>query len=93
MIVVKIEMWPGGDEEGAYELGRSYIRNRGDNPRHPHRGNYEIKVCRKGHTEFKGWSAIKASRQGEVFNWPRLSYNIWRLVLRALMDAFPEERA
>lgn len=28
---------------------------------------------------------------GKAF-YPRLSYNVWRLVARALLSAFPEER-
>ena len=30
-------------------------------------------------------------RKGRVEDYPRLSYNVWRLVIRALLSAFPEE--
>lgn len=30
-------------------------------------------------------------RLGEVQNYPRLAYNMWRLVIRALRSCFPEE--
>lgn len=93
MIVVKLEMWPLGNEARAYELGRTYIRNVGTNLDHPKKGNYEVKVCRKGKTEFKGWRQIKATRTGQVDNWPRLTRNVWRLILRCLMSAFPEEKS
>lgn len=34
----------------------------------------------------------KVLRKGEVHAYPRLAYNIWRLVMRALRSAFPEEK-
>ena len=34
----------------------------------------------------------RVQRRGEVSNWPKQSYSIWRLVLRALLSAYPEEK-
>jgi hypothetical protein len=34
----------------------------------------------------------KAARVGEVLDYPRLSYNVWRLVCRAVRSCFPEEK-
>lgn len=93
MIVVKVEMWPGGDESRMRELGRTYVFN--DGARTATRGNYEVRVCRKGSfapDPRKLLNGVGFTRTGRVDNWPRKSYNIWRLVLRCLMSAFPEER-
>ena len=83
MIVVKIELWPKGIAERKKELGRMLIDNRGvaDGGK---RGDYRVRVLRKG--------TDKTLREGKVLNFPRLSYNIWRLVYRALKDTFPEEK-
>ena len=86
MIVIKLEMWPRGDESKKYPLGQAYVWNDGTVSDRS-RGNYGVAVCRKVSTD-----RLKPLRRGEVSNYPRLSYNIWRLILRALMSAFPEER-
>ena len=35
----------------------------------------------------------KVQREGEVRDYPRQSYSVWRLVQRALRSAFPEEKS
>lgn len=92
MIVVKVEMWPHGDEAKKREIGRTYIYNAGGGLK---RGNYEARVCRKGKTAYKLEdlrSGKGFTRTGRVENYPRLSYNIWRLVIQALRACFPEEK-
>jgi len=92
MIVVKIEMWPKGDEARKYELGRTYVYNSGGNAK---RGDYEVRVCRKGNYDVDSRDLVDGkgfTRTGTVSNWPRLSYNVWRLILRCLQAAFPEEK-
>ena len=91
MIVVKLEMWPGGNPAKAREIGRTYINNVGGTEK---RGDYDVRVCRKGHVDhhvkvFREGKGIV--RRGHVSNYPRLSYNVWRLIIRALRSAFPEE--
>ena len=85
MIVVKIELW-GAVTGVRKEIGRMYITNRGTSL-DPKRGNYDVAVCRRGSTDGR-----KPTRKGEVLDYPRLSYNVWRLITRALLSAFPEER-
>lgn len=102
MITVKIELWPLGSEVRAKEIGRMYIANDGEGT--ADRGNYRVAVCRRGTTavprELYGddaqaeaalSKAPKATRTGEVRGYPRLAYNVWRLIARALLSAFPEE--
>lgn len=92
MIVVKIELWPLGFKEGMREIGRMYIANDGGTAQI---GNYRVGVCRKGTTEVpqpvysKG---PKPTRQGEVKGFPRKSYSVWRLIARAILECFPEEK-
>ena len=82
MIVVKIELWPWGFESRKKEIGRMLIDNQGVDGK---RGDYRVRVLRKG-------SETKVLREGEVKNYPRESYTIWRLICRALKSTFPEEK-
>lgn len=92
MLVVKIELWPKGDGNKAREIGRTYIANVSGGGK---RADYKVAVCRKGSTKcpflINSRSTVKAAREGEVRDFPRLSYNVWRLIVRALKSAFPEE--
>jgi len=92
VIVVKIEMWPKGDESRAREIGRTYIYNAGGTAE---RGDYEVRVSRKAkefkHEPRKVLSGEGFARTGSVKDYPRKSYNVWRLITRALKSAFPEE--
>lgn len=91
MLVVKVELHSAVTGQ-VTELGRTYIWNDGTS-KIRERGNYKAAVCRKG--SYDPAAAIregKALRYGEVKDYPRLSYNVWRLVSRALLSCFPEER-
>jgi hypothetical protein len=93
MITVKIELWPHGDEKRAQEIGRMYIANVGGTDI---RGDYDVAVCRRGTDKVPAPvdpGGPKATRSGHVKDYPRLAYNVWRLIARALLSAFPEERA
>ena len=92
MLVVKIEMWPKGNEQRKREIGRTYIWNKGGDAK---RGDYDVAVRRKGDYDRKAGTLPSegATRTGEVLNYPRQSYNVWRLVSRALKSAFPEEKS
>lgn len=83
MIVVKIELWPGGHENHPrkQELGRLHITNLGNHPNARRRGNYGIRVMRRGSTN-------KVLKEGEVLDYPRESYTIWELVKRALNNVY-----
>lgn len=95
MIVVRLEMWPKGDESRKYELGRTYIYNAGGPGTSTRRGNYEVRVCRKGSYEIDHGRLVSGegfTRTARVLGYPRQAYNIWRLIIKALRLAFPEER-
>lgn len=107
MLVVKLELWPRGDQNQAEEIGREYIANIGGDAE---RGDYQAAVCRRGTNDIPREIAAAAyesarrepdleiladlepgTRAGRVFAYPRQSYNVWRLVLRTLRVQFPEE--
>ena len=81
MIRVTVELIPFGVGI-PQRLGVMHIANDGTGTKN--RGNYKAHVYRKG-----SW---QIAREGIVTNYPRLSYNIWRLVVRCLRSAFPGEK-
>lgn len=93
MLVVKIELHSAitGNVKTLYE---AVIANVGGGHE---RGNYRALFLNKGvsHERLKGMEMGEAERitlrRGEVNDYPRQSYNAWRLVSRALRSAFPEE--
>jgi len=84
MIVVKVELH-GARTGKVKELGRVYLTNDGSGD--IHRANYDVRVCRRGSTNKEA-----PARTGRVVNWPKRSYSIMRLVTRALLECFPEEK-
>lgn len=88
MLVVKIELHSAITGEIS-EIGTMLIDNVGGSHE---RGDYRVKVGKKDHAGniVKVWK--KPARTGFVKDYPRLSYNVWRLVSRALRSAFPEEK-
>jgi len=88
MVVVKVELWPGGLEDQAEELSRMYIANTGSSP-HPDIGNYNVALMRKGAKNppwkigFGGNDTTKPQREGSVENHPRKQH-VMHLVRKAL---------
>lgn len=91
MLVIKIEMHSSVDGR-VEEYGRMYISNDGKGTESS--SNYDVAVCRKGiigiPENIGGFEA--AARTGKVLDYSRKSYNVWRLISRALLAAFPEEQ-
>lgn len=81
MIVVKVELHSARTGK-VTELGMMTLSNQGGKL-DDKRGDYTVEVLRKG--------AAHIQRTGEVLNFPRKSYSIWRLVCRAIKSVFPEE--
>ena len=93
MIVLKLELHSAITGK-VTEIGRTIIANDGQGS--AKRGNYICKVARKqkdGTTYDNKRTWTDPIRQGEVKDYPRLSYNVWRLVIRSLLSAFPEEKS
>lgn len=87
MLVLKLELHSARTGE-VTEIGRTIIANVGGDQ---DRGDYVCKVAKKRKTFNNKDTWFKPLRIGEVKNYPRMSYNVWRLVIRALKSAFPEE--
>lgn len=93
MIVIRIEMWPKGSAALAHEIGRMFIYNDGGTET---QANYEVRVCRRGRFERSPRDIVQArgfTRVGRVEGFSRKAHNVWKLVLRSLQAAFPEERS
>lgn len=94
MIVVRIELHSAITGK-ITTIGKMVIGNIGGTSK---RGNYKVAVGHKGDVRKDGkdndlpkiWN--RPARSGEVLDYPRLSYNVWRLVARAILAAFPEEK-
>ena len=83
MLVIKVELWPGGLGINRREHGRMEIANIGDSPTDK-RGNYRVRLLRKG--------GRTVQRTCKVENYPRLAYPVWELVRRALNTLHEERR-
>lgn len=90
MIVVTLELHSAKTGQKTL-LGRAIIDNVATTP-DGRLADYDVRVGRKT----DGFDLVKVFqkplRKGRVFNHPRLSQNVWRLVLKALASAFPEQK-
>lgn len=88
MIVVKVELHSAQSKQISI-LGTAIISNVGGTRK---KGNYDVRVGRKQDAHILQDVYDKPLRTGHVKDYPRLSYNMWRLIIRALKSAFPEEK-
>lgn len=63
MIVIRVEIWPLGDESHKREWGRIHITNDGTGTRES--GNYKVRIFKKDNRSI--W------KEGRVEGYPRLS--------------------
>lgn len=78
MLVIKVELWPLGDESEARELQRVLVINDGTGT--AEHGNYLVRALRRG-------SRTVVQRTGAVTNHPRLRDSVLVLVRKALEAA------
>lgn len=93
MLVLKLELHSAITGK-VTEIGRTIIAN--DGTGNAENGNYICKVARKQRdgTEYRNAEIWKKSlRLGSVKNHKRKQQNVWRLVIKALNSAFPEEKS
>lgn len=74
MIIVTVELCPGGNKEQSKTIGRMDIINTCTGS--VERGNYKVRLWRR--------CLKRVLYEGEVLDYPRLSYTVWELVKRAL---------
>jgi hypothetical protein len=79
MIVLKIEMWPRGEEARAYPLGSARIWNNATGTASI--GNYGFKLFRKDGRQYK---------EGVITKFPRKRLLVWDLLFRILHLQFAE---
>lgn len=75
MIVVRVELWPKGDEAKARPLGMVFVANDGTS-RVRARGSYDVRAWGKKNRPLR--------RAGRVENFPRRSRTVFDLLRRAL---------
>jgi hypothetical protein len=80
MLVVRVELWPHGDESRTKEIGRLLIYNVGGDNDH---GDYRVALAHRGRTDTRKIMASPA-RSGEVNQHGRLRAHVWTLVAKAL---------
>lgn len=80
MIVCRIEMWPGGDQSRAYDLGCVEITNEGGTESH---GDYAVRLTKSARLSKRPGTAWK---RGAVLRFPRLRLGAYDLLLRALAN-------
>ena len=81
MIVVKVELWPHGDQTRMREIGRAHISNVGGNEDF---GRYEVELLKSA--EYSVRNAGKVYRRGSVVNFRR-KLGPWPLLMYALQSA------
>lgn len=83
MIVIRAELWPGGDKERASPLGTCVIVNDGTGSLT--RGNYRVRLSTK-----RGFKDPRKPKPGEVWRecrveeFPRKRFGTWDIMHKAL---------
>lgn len=80
MLVIKIELWPFGQESKKRELGRAHIIN--DSTGTLEIGNYKVILFKS--EEYSKNNAGKVYKKGEVLSFNRLTESPWQLLKLAL---------
>lgn len=75
MLVIKVELWPHGDESRKKNLGIAHIAN--DGTGNLSRGNYWVKL-------FKWDTGKRVWKEGEFKDFPRIKLGPWDILYRAL---------
>jgi hypothetical protein len=78
MIVIKVEMWPGGDEATKYEHGQVRITNIGGTRE---RCDYKVELFKSPRLA----RTVGVWRRAVVKDFPRLRLGLYDLLLRGLL--------
>lgn len=88
MLVIKIELWPFGNEKTKRELGRAHIINDGTGSLEI--GNYVVKLFKSA--EYSKNNAGKVYKTGEVKEFKRLKGSPWELLKLALINVLDKKK-
>ena len=91
MIVVEIKRVSARGRQYDKLLGTAIISNVDATPDGKY-GDYDVRVGRKTDAHSTALVYSRPLRMGMVHRHPRLAQNVWRLVLKALSAAFPEQK-
>lgn len=91
MIVVEVKLVSARGREHDKLLGTTVIANVGTTEDGRH-ADYDVRVGRKVDAADHGKVYRRPLRTARVYRHPRLAQNVWRLVLKSLAAAFPEQR-
>lgn len=91
MIVVEVRLVSARGREFDQLLGTAIISNVGTTEDGKH-ADYDVAVGRKPDAADLAKVYRQPLRRGRVLRHARLAQNVWRLVLKAIASAFPEER-
>jgi hypothetical protein len=88
MIVVKIELWPGGDSSRAIDLGKAHIANESDLAPS---STYSVRLLKGARYSSRPGDVYKT---GEVRGFPRNSVQVgpWELLYLAIESAIGDFR-
>jgi len=86
MIVVKVEMWPGGDEARASELARAYIANQVTTTVETRgaAGDYSVEL--RGGVYGRPDLLKRVWKKGTVLGFDRVKRGTWDLLFQALKN-------
>jgi hypothetical protein len=86
MIVVKVEMWPGGDERRAEEFSRAYIANEVTTTvsTQGRQGTYTVRLM--GGIWGRPDCLKRTWKMGKVEGFDRVKQGVWDLIYLALRD-------
>jgi hypothetical protein len=89
MLVVKVEMWPGGNPEKAYEMTRAYIANdvKTTNETKGEYGTYNARFMQSVR-----FSPDKVWKRGKAEHIHRRRRGIWDILFVALRSAGLDKR-
>lgn len=84
MLVIKIEMWPNGDESKAYEHSRAYITNDGITSKETHGvyGSYDVRFMQS--IKFNPKRVWKTGRAKKIHRTRRGVWDILYVALRSV---------
>jgi hypothetical protein len=83
MVVVKVEMWPFGDESKKYEIGQARIVNDGKGDRNT--GHYSFLL--RGGVAGRSDLLDKVWKSGRVEGFARIKRGVWDLLYLCLKQA------
>lgn len=91
MIVVEVKRVSARGRQYDKLLGTAVISNVGTTE-DGQRADYDVRVGRKTDAHSTALVYSRPLRMSMVHKHPRLAQNVWRLVLKALSAAFPEQK-